>query len=200
MRKQFLKDLISDLLPYILMFAFVFACGKLLAGNPRLNPATPKTRDGALVWDDDITWHKKIQTGSDSVYTFQTESAVIVGASDTLYSDCFRNKDVISLQPILSGGTTVSIYVVIQTANSGTNHPAIMPDSLFKDTYWLVKGTGIANCYAKTSSSVFAENTVQTVPINVPALGCGLFRILVYSSGTQSGNTSIRIPAILKEE
>ena len=200
MKKKYLKDLAYDLLPYIITMFLVLACGEVFGGTPRLNKATPTTRDGALVWVDDITWHKKIQTGVDSVFTFETESAVLVSTSDTLISDCFRNKDVISLQPVLGGAaTTVDLVVVIQTANCGTYYPAIMPDSLFADTYWLTKGTGISNCYANTTLDTLTSTT-QSTPINIPLLGCDLFRILVYTTASQVGNTSIRIPAILKEE
>lgn len=197
--KKYLRDLASDLLPYIITMILVLFCGKLFGGTPRLNPATPRTVDGHLEWNGDITWHKKIQTGSDSVYAYGATEAALIGARDTLYSDCFRNKDVISIQPVLSGGTTVRVRVIIQTANQGSSYPAALNDTLFANTYWAHTGTGASNCYVSTSADSIL-NTIQCSPINVPALGCGLFRIAVTTSGEQSGNTAVRIAAILKEE
>ena len=182
----------------VLISFLLLASSQLIAGNVRFNAASGRMVEGKNTWVGYLTWNKTVNTGSDSLFTSGKTYGTIVGAKDTLYTDSFRNKGVTNLQLRITSGTTVRLKVVIQVANSA-GEAYTMEDSDFENAYWLVDGTGIIGCAVSTSEdSVVA--TGNTTTIGIPLLGGELFRVLVYSSSQQSGNTKIEIAAILKEE
>lgn len=183
----------------MLLLSLVLAFFILFNGTVRYKPAWSLKRDNTYYYEADITMHKKIITGSDSLFTYNVTHGWLLGANDTLVTEAYYNKGVIVLCPVLTGGSTVRVKIVVQATNAGSTAPNSLTDSHMDDAYWLKVGTGIANCYASTT-----EDSITTsgrwVPINVQLMGASLFRVMVISKSTHSGNTKVQLPMILKEK
>lgn len=163
----------------------------------RYNPAYTSLRDGARIYYGRMTWNKKVQVGSDSLFTIGKTSPIIVGAKDTLYSDVYRNRGYTNMQVILSGGTTNRLKVVVLGANGSSHAATAIPDSLFQNMYWLTAGVGVTGSIVSTSEDSIIDVCV-TAPIVVPLLDAQYFKILVYTSSQQVGNPTIDIDLFLR--
>lgn len=181
----------------LLTLAFIFL--STFGGDVRYKSLYSIKRDNTYMVDGSATMHKKIQGGNDSTFTYDITEGVLVGADDTLVTEAFYNKGVINLCPILTGGSTVRIKVIVQATNPGDTAPNDLTDSDFDDAYWLKVGTGVANCYASTEEDSITD-AGRWVPINVPLMGASLFRLMVISMSTQVGNTTFSCAMILKEK
>ena len=180
-----------------MLILWSLALSQLVLAQGRYNPAYTSLRDGKSTYYGRMTWNKKVQTGSDSLFASGKTSPVLVGASDSLYSDVYRNRGYTNMQVIISGGTTNRIVVEVLGAN-GSNHAATaVPDSLFKTMYWLKVGTGVTGSIISTAIDSITSAGVSA-PITVPLLDSQYFKVLAYTTADQSGNPTIDIDLFMR--
>ena len=167
----------------------------------QFNPAHGTIVDGKETFSKAMSWYKKVQTGTDSLYTNNQTTAispVLVGASDSLFSDVYKNKGNCNMQVTLTGGSTVRTVVEVRGSNA-PEYGSGVPAAGFKTMYWLKSGTGVTGSIVSTSlDSITAAGT--SAPIIVPLLGARYFDVLVYTTAQQSGNTVVDIDLIMKEK
>ena len=149
-----------------------------------------------------IEFHKQIHSGSTTYYDVDTDSALIQGANDSVYSVLYYNpRGYSSVGVEISGGSSISIGIKIQQANAGEYAKDLknVPDSYFKDAYWLKAGAGLSNNVIATSENLITA-TGKYLPVDIPVGDKQLFRIIVYSSGSHSGTTTVKLRAYFREE
>lgn len=152
-------------------------------------------RVGLVANDATVRWSHRVSTGSVLYYNYD-DSVQITGASDSLYSVVYPSLGGdMSLQVRFYGGTTKSFYVLIQAANPGDRVVSTLADSDFVTLYSVAYTGAYATgaVVATTLTALTTAGAVTTPPIIVPPLGAGYFRFFVYSSGSQSGNTVVKL-------
>jgi len=144
-------------------------------------------------WDANVQYDKKVVAGTDSLFTANHDTAIIKGASDSVYTKAFANVGDFSFSIELSGGTTNRIIAEVQVVNSGSGYNANeVPDSLFQTSHWLESGTGLAgNIISTTIDSMTSSGNLKTTPIAIYIEQAEIFRILFYSTAKQVGNPRI---------
>ena len=181
-----MKKLIIFLL-VLLMFSLIYA-----ADNQRI-----QVRNWANKYQGTVHWYKANRSGS-TVYFDEVDTCLVAGASDTLYSDLMYNPGRISAQFMVRGGTTVSLRIEIQTANSGfySGSWETIPDAAFKTMYYVATGSTPDSQYVSFDSFTWTSADTTTC-MTVPLQNAEVFRFAVFSTSSQSGNSTVEIPIFL---
>jgi len=142
-------------LSLIILFA-IYDVANAQTGTQR--PAFGRSNRYSQGYGQKVTWHKKVVTNVDSLYTRGTVNPTINGGSDSLFSDCYYNHGGNSVQfdfIVDATPNSFTVYVEVLTANVGDYAITDTPDSLFKTKWWLKKGTGgAANVISTTKDSM----------------------------------------------
>lgn len=177
----------------MLLFIALIISTELFAQHQR--PTMQRSNRWSQSYSQTITWHKKIVTGSDSLYAIGTTDPQICNDKDSLFSDVFynhgRNNVQFNIQDDTSGVDAFTVYIEVLTANAGDNSVRAIPDSMFKTAYWLKKGTGLAaNVVSTSKDSIITIG--ETGTIQLPLLDAEWFKFLVISSPLQTDRNVVK--------
>jgi hypothetical protein len=178
----------------IMFLLFVVLIAPIVSAQHQ-RPAMQRSNRWSQSYSQTITWHKKIVTGSDSLYAIGTTDPQICNDKDSLFSDVFynhgRSNVQFDIQEDTSGVDAFTVYIEVLTANAGDNSVRAIPDSMFKTAYWLKKGTGLAaNVVSTSKDSIITIG--ETGTIQLPLLDAEWFKFLVISSPLQTDRNVVK--------
>jgi len=178
----------------IMFLLFVVLIAPIVSAQHQ-RPAMQRSNRWSQSYSQTITWHKKIVTGSDSLYAIGTTGPQICNNKDSLFSDVFynhgRSNVQFDIQKDTSGVNAFTVYIEVLTANAGDNSVRAIPDSMFKTAYWLKKGTGLAaNVVSTSKDSIITIG--ETGTIQLPLLDAEWFKFLVISSPLQTDRNVVK--------
>ena len=136
-----------------------------------------------------VEFDYKIRTGVTTTNLTVIDTALVIGASDTVVTRYYQNfGSDISAQFDLTGGATRDLQIKVQFANTGGS---TLADSMFIDHYWINwTGSGPDSARVATvKTDIEIEDNGLTSTILIPPLGADYFRFYIISNATQSGNT-----------
>lgn len=136
------------------------------------------------------------------MYFGTNDSILVTSVIDSAYSWTYKNDGRFNLQVNtgLSGTAgTISYGVIVQTANSGPyfSTPYSMPDSLFKDKYWLCATASQVDIVSMSEDSITARGVLE--PIQIPMLDDEWMRIKIVRNVTHTDSSDVEI-AIYKRK
>ena len=139
-----------------------------------------------------------------SLFYYNTNDSVLVPRyitdADTIWSWVYQFKDINSIQYRTSDGKTIadtdstkSFQILIQVANAGANYktPFNMPDSLFRDYYWLNTTASDIDIVSTSKDSV--DKYEMSEPFLIPHVGCEFFRVLIITNVTHTDTTDLEL-------
>ena len=148
-------------------------------------------------YSGDIPFYKNMVNKSYTYYS-TNDSALVNGAQDTIYSYIVKNNGgKTSIQPVLSEGGvtigTVALEIIIQTANGGSysKEPFNIPDSLFKNQYWLTSVSNDIDVVSTSEDSITSLGVLE--PIQIPLLDAEFFRVALISGVTHTDTTDVEL-------
>lgn len=168
----------------------------------RFNAGSGITMDGKYTYSGVITFNYRAEDGGRTLLPSKTESDTLGGsASDTLYSDVFRNKGHTAIQLVIdSTKQDLHAIVKIQTALQGGVIPSAVPESHFIDQYWVSFDSGdvYIDCVVKTSPDSITCGGITPV-IQLPLLDSQLFRLVVIPTVLNDSTFTFSGKLLLKE-
>lgn len=163
----------------ILLVAVLFF-GSLTLLSLRFNATIGIMMDGKRTYTGPITFNYRAEAGGRTLLDRRTESDTLSIVTDTLYSDIMRSKGYNAVQfRIDSTRNPVRAIVKIQTALQGGVIPSAVPESDFKDAYWVPYDSldTMIDCLVQSEPDSFTSGGTTPV-VRLPFID-QLFRVVV---------------------